>query len=502
MSVRNPGRRAFLYGAPAVAAGAVLLGGGTGAEAAVTVTGAASPKDYGAKGDGVTDDTGAVTACLRANRVIDFGGPENTYLITSPVPVDRADPQLLFGSGAVLKAGSTAGLMGVARAGHTISGLVFDGGGQQFGVAVRVLGDAVGVSIDGCTFNAIGASGVSVDRGADRARITECSFRRCGHGTAFPPGNDNKRNSVLIAADFGTVADNEILECNWGVYFRADDDDAEGVSFYTCQGNTITALNNSIDGAQGISNNRGRSGRIQDNIIVGFNDNSIDCWGCSNLTISGNTTGGGNTGVFIGDASSGSITITGNVFRGPVVGVRVATDGQKTGNLVSGVTISGNTVSGASLYGILVNETAGNTLTGVTIADNDLNIGDAGDYGIRIEAAECCRVTGNRIHRPRKHGISLSGTDIVDVSGNLIQDASRANAIADPPVAAQYDAINVDGAQRAVIRDNTVYGGARYAVTVTGGTGMTIAGNRWRSSGGLNIAAATVSPIQSDNVQM
>ncbi|MEJ3746202.1 right-handed parallel beta-helix repeat-containing protein [Actinomycetes bacterium KLBMP 9797] len=499
MSVRNPGRRALLYGAPTLAAGAVLLAGSR-AEAAAAVAGAASPKDYGAVGDGVADDAAAIQACLNANRVVDFGGPDNTYLITKPLKVDKTTPQVLIGAGASIKAGAAADMMEFYYAGHSISGVVFDGDNQGNGVAIRIRGSAVGSSVDDCTFVNVAGSGVVVAYGANRVRIADCAFRRCGHGTAIPDDQVNIRNSVLVAADHCSVLDNELIECNWGVYFRAEND--SGISFYTCQGNTITCLTDTIAGTQGISNARGRSGRIQDNLIIGFNDNSIDCWGCTNMTITGNTTSGGKDGVFIGDVHSNSITVTGNVFRGPQRGVRVVTAGTGyTNQLVAGVTVTGNTVSNPSVCGIYVGETASNQLSGVTIADNDLHIAHAGDYGVQIVNAECCRVTGNRIFRAKKHGIVLTGTDIVDVSNNLIQDASHAEAGTTTPP--QSDAIHVDGSHRALIRNNMVYGGARYAVNITGGTGMTVTGNRWRAiNGGLAIGGGTAGPILADNLQI
>jgi parallel beta-helix repeat protein len=479
-----------------MAAGAIFASGSR-ADAALAVAAAKSPKDYGAVGDGVADDTAAVQDCLNDNRVVDFGGPENTYLVTTSIKVAKTAAQVLVGSGATVKAGAATDMMEFYYAAHSISGVTFDGNNQGRGVAIRIRGSAVGASVDDCVFAAVAGSGVVVEHGADRVRIAGCVFRRCGHGTAIPEPLANTRNSVLVAADYCSVLDNELLECNWGVYFRAEND--AGISFYTCQGNTITCLSNTIVGTQGISNRLGRNGRLQDNTILGFNDNGIDCWGCNNMSITGNVISGGKDGVFVGDIHSSSITITGNVFQSPQRGVRVVTAATDyTGQLVIGVTITGNTVSNPSVAGIYVGETTSNQLSGVTIADNDLHVARAGDYGIQIVNAECSRVTGNRVYRPKKHGIALSGTDIIEVSGNLVQDASQAEAGTTTPP--QSDAINVSASNRTLVRDNIMYGGARYALNITGGSGMTATGNRWRSiSAGANID--TANPIVADNLQ-
>src|SRR4051794_34562034 len=121
MTVRNPGRRALLYGGPVVAAGAVLLSG-TPAQAAVAGD-AASPKDFGAAGDGVTDDTAAINRCLAASRLIDFGGPDNTYLITGTLLAERTVSQVLTGGGATIKAGAGVNMLRLKQAGHSVSGI-------------------------------------------------------------------------------------------------------------------------------------------------------------------------------------------------------------------------------------------------------------------------------------------------------------------------------------------------------------------------------------------
>src|SRR6185312_3125089 len=155
-------------------------------------------------------------------------------------------------------------------------------------------------------------------------------------------------------------------------------------------------------------------------------------------------------GVFVGDAPSSSITITGNVFRGPQRGVRVLTG--TDGALVIGVVISANTVSNPTDGGIQVSESGTAQISGITVTDNELNIGDAGTYGIKMTNVEASRVSGNRIHRSSQHAINLTGVDIVDVSDNLIQDAGH-------PTPSTYDAIYVTGSNRVLARNNIVYGG-------------------------------------------
>jgi hypothetical protein len=460
--------------------------------AAATFTGGvvASPKDYGAVGDGLADDTAAVNACLAGNRAVDFGGPETTYLITGTLLVSQSVPQTVTGRGATVKAGAAVDMMRFKNAGHAISGITFDGNGQATGLGLIVEGTAPGSRVDACSFVNVAGTCVDVQAGAHHVRVTGCSLDMCGHGSGVAsPFN----TSILVAgADFCSVLGNEILRCDWGIYFRGGDA-TTGINLYNCAGNTITCVGPAPAASQGISNQYGRNGRIEDNTVVGFADNSIDCFGCTNMSIVGNTTRGGKDGVFVGDQSSSSITIIGNVFTGPQRGVRVQSG--MTGALITGVVIAANTVSGPTDGGILVNESGSAQISGVVISDNSVHVADAGLYGVKVVNAEMSRIAGNRVYRPRAEAIYLAGVDLVEVTDNLLQDAGHS-------LANSYDAISVNGSNRVIMRNNTAYGGARYAVGITGGTGMTVTGTRWRSLGTGGVSDGATGTVVFDNVSL
>jgi lysophospholipase L1-like esterase len=436
----------------------------------------ASPRDFGAVGDGVADDTAALQACLDASRVVDFGGPQNTYLITGTLRVRQPAPQVLTGGGAGVKAGAAGTMMRLVGAGHSVSGLVFDGADQAGGAGLSI--ESPGARVQRCSFVNVAGSGVAVAAGAHRSRVVRCLFDRCGHGAAVA-------SIDILAADHCAVLDNQVLRAGSGIA-------SSGSTFLACRGNTLTCASPAPTGSRGISVVNGRAGRIQGNTVIGFADSCIDCRGCGDLSVTGNNTTGGTDGVYVGDTASNCIVLSGNVLRNPRHGVRVASDQA----LVAGVVIRGNTVSGPAEAGIVVHESGTAQVHSVTIADNDLAIAGVGRYGVRIVNAECCRVSGNRIHRARSHGIRLEGVDIVDVGGNLVQDASYADAGTTAP---QSDAVSVTGSNRVLVRDNTAYGGARYAVAIGGGAAMTVTGTRWRSvRGGVDNLA--IHSQQYDNV--
>ncbi|GAA0939541.1 hypothetical protein Vau01_087870 [Virgisporangium aurantiacum] len=482
----------LLYGAPAAAGGALLA---HGSPAAAAVSGAgASPLDYGATGDGIADDTAAVNACLAANRAVDFGGPQYTYLVTGTLLVVQSAAQVVTGSGASVKAGAGVPMMRLKNAAHVVSGIRF--AGNNLGTrGVIVEPTAPGSRVEGCTFTAVTGTGIDVQPGAHRTRIAGCLFERCGRGAGIAsPFN----TTIFVAgADHCKVVDNELRDCDWGVYFRGPDA-ATGINFYECRGNTIVCASPAPAASQGISNGHGRGGRIADNTVIGFADNSIDCFGCRNMLIVGNSTSGGKDAVFVGDETTNSIVISGNVFSGPQRGVRVLRDNTTPdgrGTLVTGVVVSGNTVSNPTDGGILIQGGGTGEVTGITVADNDLHVGDAGLYGVKIVKADVSRISGNRIFRPRNEAILIRDADLVEVTGNILRDAGRATANG-------YDAISVNTSNRILVRDNTVYGTARYAVAIPTGNGITVTGTRWRSlgTGGLNVTAPGA--VQSDNLAL
>ena len=62
-----------------------------------------SVKDFGAKGDGVTDDTVAIQAAIDAASAIDFGDESNTYLISATLNLDAGN-KWIHGTGATIDA--------------------------------------------------------------------------------------------------------------------------------------------------------------------------------------------------------------------------------------------------------------------------------------------------------------------------------------------------------------------------------------------------------------
>lgn len=90
-----------------------------------------SVKDFGAVGDGVTDDTAAIQAAVTAGKVVLF--PSGSYLQTSPITLQ--DGQILHMGGATIKpstALTTAAWVATSATGIRIYGGTFEGAGTAF----------------------------------------------------------------------------------------------------------------------------------------------------------------------------------------------------------------------------------------------------------------------------------------------------------------------------------------------------------------------------------
>lgn len=343
---------------------------------------ARSPRDYGAVGDGVTDDTEALQACIDAGPGA-IGFPWGTYLHSDTLYVN-SDRNLL-GFGGSLKAAPSIGnrpmvQVNSAQARVVAHGLVLDGN-----MANRPAGDEDnGHGI--CVYGA----------GAPTFPVTDVMVRDCRifNVPSIPVfGSYFKRVSIT---------GNHIHDCRRGgpnLYFNSSELVISG-NLIERTGDDAIALNSQEGGP---SSDVVRNFSIVGNVIrdqVGPYGQAIKLRGCQYGVVSGNTILN----------TWGDAIVLGSVSQTPL----------------SDVSITDNIIVGAGL-----NHSQADDLHGIRIQPN---YGPYGDIGVGIRRV---RIAGNTIVRPSGFGIIVESNgpqfpvddlsiidNTIDVAGSLMPNSA------------------------------------------------------------------------------
>lgn len=419
---------AFTVSEDAAVATLITPGSGSASEAVLNSTYVAqgnlsvNVKDYGATGDGATDDRGAIQDALDAAGV---GGnvyfPPGIYVLGSlTIAGDRilktyAD-QTLYGSGRYVSTLKVAGSFGDYR---TVIGLLNDSTYcGRWGMA------DLGIDQNASTSNALTVATMATKprmavRLGSYTAGSVVSVRDC----AFIDGDSV--NAVYVYGDTIDVSGNHFID-QGGPVGTASHDHSSIYTTTTNSGGTQTIGGNTLRGVQG-------SGGARTGIETHGGTQSV-----TGNVVSGYATGMNLTGVSTPDPTDG-IVCTGNTVKGACIGLHVwsyyngaLTTGVATRNII----LSGNSITidrdawlgitgfTAYAYGVLVDTSNTAPTNGLTIADNMITFlpitaaGITGDYrstGINLDIANTAAIVydlnirGNTIVNPISAGMYLSG---------------------------------------------------------------------------------------------
>lgn len=348
-------------------------------------------KTYGAKGDGIADDTDAIQAVIDA--VAGTGGtvviPDGTYMINatrnngSRGLLVKSDMTLRLGAGAVLKAISNASpsysILFITQASRVnILGGTLEGDrsrhlgtGGESGMGIYVA-SSQNVVIEGVTAKECWGDGFYIGGATGCQNVTFCNVigdhnRRSGLSAVSVDGlmirNSTFRNNRGTLPEAGinlepneteTVANTQILGCtlasNGGsgiqVGVAISNKGLAWIRNTTMDGNTITSNRTSglsTDGGGGIEISNTSGHRVTNSVFRTNNRCGLLLRdGASNTIVTGNTvtgtTGTPGDGIFV-DRTITGFQITGNTAQyNAGYGIFVATGAQGT--------LSGNTQSG------------------------------------------------------------------------------------------------------------------------------------------------------------
>jgi hypothetical protein len=307
-----------------------------------------SVKDFGAVGDGATNDSAAFLAAITASNYVEV--PPGNYLITSTITIPASNKTIIGTGGVIIRGTALA-------AGPVITAT------SKNNLNYRDL-----------VFNV--QTGTPHTQDGNFVTHFSCNYITCSNNTfdASIPSAATQKESLFSA--FTT------FDCN----------------YVTIQGNQFRFLFGNCCGSNSTDNGvNGHDFTIVGNVFHNCVDTTVGNWtGANAVTISGNTfvrddyTTAYN-GVFIDLAGASNITIDGNSFNGNVIGVRCLTNLSYTNKriVVSDNVFENQTngVSGEIAQAIKIshndNSTGGQQSMDISILGNQFKI-PANGWGIDI----------------------------------------------------------------------------------------------------------------------
>lgn len=406
-----------------------------------------SVKDFGAVGDGITDDTAAIQAALDS---IPDGGivqtvQDETYLIDSVSP--NSNTTITGGGTFKFKNNTTAFALVLTdlKSRIVLDGVVFDGNitnqavWSEFRHCVQVLG-STGVTVRNCRFQNIIGDGIYIGV-SDATLPSDVKV----HGNSFIGNNTNRNGVSVVAGSDINIYGNH--------FYKMARPDMPGAVDIEPNVSTSTIFNVNVYGNTFVGN----STPVLQKAVSIINAQSAEVY---NVNICGNSI---QDGFYFGIAVIGD-NVTQSKTRATI-----------TGNIIiSAITL-------ANSCGIIASQACD-----VNVSDNTIDT--TCDIGIK-SLTSAFKFSSNKIKNAAKYGVEvLGGVSEGMISGNFIEDCGT-NAFA------AYGGIHIQGSY-IDITDNKIISSAttktQAGVYIESGVKNFVDGNTIRGVGvrALNFVVA------------
>jgi hypothetical protein len=358
-----------------------------------------SVKDFGAIGDGTTNDTAAIQAALTASKYVTFGDASDVYKVTATLTLQSGQSCVLGGATIRMYTSQTRMFNAVGASNVSIFGGVF-----------------IGFKNDFLNSSSSAAVCISLGTGSDNMVVENNKFYDFAYSPVSTVGYGKVlkfafRNNIVVGPGATVLSDPNDRNCT-GITI-----DGEYISI---EGNKIS------ESAQGlIVAAESKNISIANNIIfdtVNEHGMYVDA-GCQDVAIIGNVvsnTGGIGIKFQWYDAGTtqepSNLVISGNtIFNSGADGIQVlSTTTPPVIKKLNGCTISGNVIQDVGQDAILVRY-----VRNLTIADN--TVLTAARYGIACTDTEIAVIDSNNITNTQSNGIFHNNTgDHVSVTNNTV----------------------------------------------------------------------------------
>jgi hypothetical protein len=447
-------------------------------------------KDFGATGDGVTDDSIAINAAIAAatGKVVYF--PSGTYILNAINSISVAVSCRLTSDGGAIIKSSGGGLRCIIVSASVvqIDHLTFDCNNDLTRNGITLLGDLTDIVIDSCEIKNFVERGIySSQNTLTRVTVSNCYVHDGTKAAIALYAHSPLSKSVNDIQVFDNRVANMIPGTGVGIGITVSDVNS-GANVQTV--NRVQICRNRVRDVERvpIEMQRGSGCLIEGNTVTGaggtiaggtFGNNGISAVGCENTVITGNYVADQtNEGIEIGGAVNlGGLIVSNNTIYNCYRGISGASPGSQntsiTGNTftktgyvaISGATnpdvirLVGNDASTAYTNLNIVGNSAYDILNGafcfvgraadVNISNNTAEDGASALYGRFIRIQECLRggVYNNDMRASGTGYASLTSAPIIDIltgSDQLFISGNRCQGIGGSVI------------QRAGIRSNNV----------------------------------------------